>query len=63
MKPIHSREQNRRWIGESEQRRVGEAVQLCLHGTVERRMAMPMQIHPDRGRPVEVLLSFRIDQI
>ena len=40
-----------------------DLVELLLDGPIKRRMAMPMQIDPDGGGSVEVLLSVRIDQL
>ena len=40
-----------------------DLIQLLLDRTVERRMAMAMEIDPDGGGPVEILLPFRIDQV
>ena len=37
--------------------------QLPLDRTVERGMAMAMEIDPDRRGPIEIPLPFRIDQV
>src|SRR5467141_2819439 len=40
-----------------------DLVQLLLDRTVERRMAMAMEIDPDGRGPIEIPLPFRIDQV
>ena len=42
---------------------MGDLIQLIFDRTVERWMAMAMQIDPDGRGAIEVLLSLRIDQV
>ena len=40
-----------------------DLIQLLLDRTVERRMAMAVEVDPDGGGAIQILLSFRIDQV
>ena len=40
-----------------------DLIQLPLDRTVERRMAMAVEIDPDGRNPIEIPLPFRIDQV
>ena len=42
---------------------MGDLIQLSLDRTVERRMAMAMEIDPDGRGPIEIPVPFRIDQV
>ena len=58
-----TRQLYRRRIGKTEQRGVGDFLELRLERTVERRMPMTVQIDPDGRRAIEIFSPFRIDEV
>ena len=42
---------------------MSDLIQLLLDRSVERRMAMAMEVDPDGGGAIQLLLPFRIDQV
>lgn len=49
--------------GEPEKRRVGDAVELIAHGSVDLGNAMSVDVAPQRGDSIEILPSFDVDQM
>ena len=50
-------------VGEAEHGRVGDPPELFADGGVDRRVAMPVDVAPERGDPVDVAASLGVDQV
>ena len=58
-----TRQSNGWRVGKTEQRRMGDTSKLCGQRTIQARMSVAMNVHPDGGRAVEIFSSIRIDQV
>ena len=50
-------------VGEAEHGRVGDAVELLADGRVDRRVAMAVDVAPERGGAVDVAAAVDVDQV